>query len=276
MSKEHIIFAQQVVSANKTTNNGKTNFHNLSFIYKTSNENMNIYQNLLTGKEQILTVISSGEQIFNSVVEGVKNIDIFDISIFSYYYFKLKVAALEAFSNLDDYCKFFYEPPTTDDIYDEMYFEIRRYLDKEVKEFWDGLFNFFDWIEINNSSLFSTEPYFLQQIILNNKHLNEEEYQNLRSFIKKVNINTYIGDINRIFTSLQNKYDFINLSSIIYYQSLDSYKRLLKKLPLKTEGEIITYLYKIDNEIITQFQELNCTFKKDSSNNSGVMIYRKK
>lgn len=51
---------------------------------------MHEYQKFLEKRKKVLTVISSSEQIFNQVVEGTRNIDIFDISIFPYFFFELK------------------------------------------------------------------------------------------------------------------------------------------------------------------------------------------
>ena len=69
----------------------------------------------------------------------------------------LKLAALEALSR-DEYSDFFYGYIDTSEKYDDMYFDlIRSNLETENKEFWDSLFNFYDWYEIYNSPLFSSE-----------------------------------------------------------------------------------------------------------------------
>ena len=108
MKCDYISFAQKIIEGRCSTNNGKDIYHSTSFIYKTTNEDMQYYQKYLKNRNRSLTVISSSEQVFNQAVEGTSNIDIFDISIFSYYYFTLKRAGILSFSEVNKYCDFFY------------------------------------------------------------------------------------------------------------------------------------------------------------------------
>ena len=80
MKCDYISFAQKIIEGRCSTNNGKDIYHSTSFIYKTTNEDMQYYQKYLKNCDRALTVISSSEQIFNQVVEGTSNIDIFDIN----------------------------------------------------------------------------------------------------------------------------------------------------------------------------------------------------
>ena len=77
---EEIRIAQKIISKNEYNN--KSNFHRNSFIYKFTNENVNIFYNYINNKEKVLEVISSGDQILNSILGNTYNIDAFDISIF--------------------------------------------------------------------------------------------------------------------------------------------------------------------------------------------------
>ena len=91
---------------------------------------------------------------------------------------------------------------------------MRDNLEGKAKIFWDGLFQFYDWSDIYNSMLFSSEPCYMKQVLLRNKHLDGLEYQNLRSEIPNVTITPYIGDINKLVSNFTSTYDFINLSNI--------------------------------------------------------------
>ena len=103
----------------------------------------------------------------------------------------------------------------------------------------------------------------------------EENYQKLKNNIQQVNLEYITGDIFSLAKKLDTKYDFINLSSIIYYNDLNKYKEMLETLPLIDNGEALTYLYKI--KPFSQKQDFfpNCDFHS-FDNDSGVMIYTKR
>lgn len=273
MIEEDIIKAQKIVgnsSSNLVTN---TPYHENSFIYRTTNEQINKYQTYLKNRENILSIISSGNQILNTIYEGNKNITGFDISTFPKYYLELQIAALNTF-NLEDYINFIYGD-IDDEIFDDMYEIIHPILEKDSKEFWDGLLNFFDFSEITTSTLFSNEIAYPKNIIERNIYLqSEENYQRLRNNIQNVNLEYITGDIFSLIKDLDTKYDFINLSSIIYYNNLNKYSKMLENLPLIDNGKALTYLYKV-KPFKNYFS--NCSFYDfDNNNKAGIMIYTKK
>ena len=107
--------------------NGNSTFHSSSFIY---NEDVIIYKDYLKNSRRILSVISSGDQIIESITSEKKIIDCFDISKYPKYYLMLKLAALKALKK-EDYVKLFIESPLTtlDEYYDDLYYEnIRKNL----------------------------------------------------------------------------------------------------------------------------------------------------
>ena len=277
MKGDYITFAQKIIEGRCSTNNGRDIYHSTSFIYKTTNEDMQYYQKYLKNCDRALTVISSSEQVFNQVVEGTSNIDIFDISVFPYYYFTLKRAGILSFSQVDQYCDFFYGDSDVerDDYYDDMYDKMRKFLDSDSKQFWDSLFSFYDWSDIYHSMLFSSEPYTLKRVINRNKHLQPAEYLKLHDTISKVNFTPYIGDINQLASKLPSSYDMVNLSNISTYQSVDTYQELLGKIPLKDDGQILSYFYQIDDNVRDAFQNLNPVYDV-FPNHNGVMIYQKR
>lgn len=277
MKGDYITFAQKIIEGRCSTNNGRDIYHSTSFIYKTTNEDMQYYQKYLKNCDRALTVISSSEQVFNQVVEGTSNIDIFDISVFPYYYFTLKRAGILSFSQVDQYCDFFYGDSDVerDDYYDDMYDKMRKFLDSDSKQFWDSLFSFYDWSDIYHSMLFSSEPYTLKRVINRNKHLQPAEYLKLHDTISKVNFTPYIGDINYLVEQLSSSYDIVNLSNISIYQSVVTYQELLGKIPLKDDGQILSYFYQIDDNVRDAFQNLNPVYDV-FPNHNGVMIYQKR
>lgn len=176
---------------------------------------------------------------------------------------------------MDDYINFIYGD-IDDEEFDDMYYTINPILEKESREFWDGLLNFFDFSEITASTLFSNEIVSPRNITKKNIYLqNEENYQRLKNNIQQVNLEYITGDIFSLAKKLDTKYDFINLSSIIYYNDLNRYKEMLETLPLMDNGEALTYLYKI--KPFSQKQDFfpNCDFHS-FDNDSGVIIYKKR
>lgn len=274
MGKTDTIKAQEIVSNSKSNLVSNTPYHENSFIYRTTNEQINKYQDFLKNRENTLSIIASGNQILNTIYEGTKNITGFDISTFPKYYLELQIAALNAFG-LKDYINFIYGD-IDDEEFDDMYYTINPILEKESREFWDGLLNFFDFSEITASTLFSNEIVSPRNITKKNIYLqNEENYQRLKNNIQQVNLEYITGDIFSLAKKLDTKYDFINLSSIIYYNDLNRYKEMLETLPLMDNGEALTYLYKI--KLFSQKQDFfpNCDFHS-FDNDSGVMIYTKR
>lgn len=274
MGKTDTIKAQEIVSNSKSNLVSNTPYHENSFIYRTTNEQINKYQDFLKNRENTLSIIASGNQILNTIYEGTKNITGFDISTFPKYYLELQIAALNAFG-LKDYINFIYGD-IDDEEFDDMYYTINPILEKESREFWDGLLNFFDFSEITASTLFSNEIVSPRNITKKNIYLqNEENYQRLKNNIQQVNLEYITGDIFSLAKKLDTKYDFINLSSIIYYNDLNRYKEMLETLPLMDNGKALTYLYKI--KLFSQKQDFfpNCDFHS-FDNDSGVMIYTKR
>lgn len=274
-TNEDVKTAQRIIEGSKLNINKNKSFHNDSFIYKFSNENISNYFKYLLNKQNILEVISSGDQILNSVLGNSFNIDGFDISRFPRYFLSLKIAAIKTISK-DDYTNLFIEDNNSDnDYYDDLYDLIKKELDEKDKLFWNYLFNFYDWTDIYNSNLFSTEPYNKQKVIENNPYLQTDNYLKLRDKLNKLNLNIYINDISNLIKTLSKKYDLVNLSNIIYYKDLKEYYELLKNINLQDNGLILTYIYKLSVSKKENFQNNNLHFEQFENSDSGVLIYRK-
>ena len=160
--------AQSIVRGNYSNLNGKNTFHSESFIYKKTNEKLNEFIDLLLNKDKVLSVIGSGDQILNTLLTKPSKIDAFDISAFPKFFLKLKIASIKSLSR-DEYIKFFFSTTETflDEYYDDLYFDkIRKKLDDESEDFWTYLFQYNDWYDIYNSTLFSSESVFEEQAII--------------------------------------------------------------------------------------------------------------
>lgn len=275
MLHDDIVKAQRIVSGAEY-NFGNTNmFHNSSAVYKISNERIQDYEKYLRKRNKVLSVIGSGDQILNCILNGTKEIDAFDISVFPKYFLELKMAAIKALT-VDEYIDFFYEVTNRDEVYEDMYYRIAVYLENDICEFWDSLFNFFEWKEIYNSTMFSSEPNIASNAINQNKFLqSEEEYNRLREELDNVKITYYEGDILELSSYLRDSYDLVYLSNIVYYCNKDKYREMLGNLNLTDKGISLTYFYKMQGHAMEYFQGTNISFEKFETVDSGIMISSK-
>lgn len=252
-------------------------YHENSFIYKFTNEYINCYKDYLINKENVLSITSSGDHILNSILYGAKNITSYDISRFPKYFFELKKAAILSLSK-EEFLNFFTNEKVYDNILDyNIYCKIQNNLDKDSKAFWSNLFNYYEGGEIYNSSLFSRELVTPSIITEKNPYLEDSNYKKLQKQLETVKINHITGNIVELNKTLKDDFDLIILSSIFYYGfgKIDEYKKLLYNLKLNSNGIAITYLYKLKNNLISQFGENEFTFEKFKDNDDGIMIYRK-
>lgn len=269
---DDIVLAQQIV-ANRYRNIKKDIYHDTSFIFAATNEKINLYSSFYQNKSKILSVIGSGDQMLNMILSGCKKIDGFDISRFPKYFLELKKSGILSLSR-DDYINFFFDIDChKNELYDDMYFEMRNYLKQEDRNFWDGLINFYDWSEINESTLFSSQTVVLDKIIEYNPYLQKENYLKLKELILNIKGQYYTGNIQLLSSKLNYQYDFIHLSSIIYY--VNQYKKLLLNLPLGDNGMSLTYLYQVTQELIEGYLECQIIPFHQENVKEGVMVYKK-
>ena len=262
--------AQSIVRGNYSNLNGKNTFHSESFIYKKTNEKLNEFIDLLLNKDKVLSVIGSGDQILNTLLTKPSKIDAFDISVFPKFFLKLKIASIKSLSR-DEYIKFFFSTTETflDEYYDDLYFDkIGKELDIEAEDFWTYLFQYNDWYDIYNSTLFSSESVFEEQAIIQNKYLDNDEYYKLRDILQNVQIN-YI-ESNLLDLKINDTYDLIYLSNILEYVKKSAYFDKIDELSVKNKGIIISYIF---GEIDKAIKMFNGDFDyREFDGGSGVII----
>lgn len=262
--------AQSIVRGNYSNLNGKNTFHSESFIYKKTNEKLNEFIDLLLNKDKVLSVIGSGDQILNTLLTKPSKIDAFDISVFPKFFLKLKIASIKSLSR-DEYIKFFFSTTETflDEYYDDLYFDkIRKELDIDAEDFWTYLFQYNDWYDIYNSTLFSSESVFEEQAIIQNKYLDNDQYYHLRDILQSVQIN-YI-ESNLLDLKINDTYDLIYLSNILEYVKKSAYFDKIDELSVKNKGIIISYIF---GEIDKAIKMFNGDFDyREFDGGSGVII----
>lgn len=215
-------------------------FSSHSAIYSFTNEKANseIYRKTLENKEKILTIIGSGDQIFNSVLLGSKDITATDISNFTEYYFNLKLAAVKALT-YDEYLEFF-NLKSRKCLSKELYEKVLPFLDRETAYFWSVLFSLHNTSKIRKSDFFM--PANIKDYVKNNPYLSSRHnYATLKSKINDVNIKIVIGNIFALIGTLRNGYDLINASNIMDYHFGSEYLFFLEQCDVKGDGVILGY-----------------------------------
>lgn len=278
MNEDDIVVAQRLVTG--SYNPLRDDFyHETSIIYKTTNEDVRSYLNLLKDKKKIFSITASGDQILNSILVGSKDITACDVSHFPKYFLDLKIAAVKSLS-LEDYLNFFVMTDEENiEFSDKYYDQLRSNLDKNSLEFWDHLFGFFDGDEIYNSSLFSREVYTLKHFKERNPYLEKENYKLLRKKLDDVDIKYINTNLGNSDLSFNESYDLVNLSSIMYYGILrdpKNYLKLLENFNLRDNGMILSYVYDISKQFRKNYGSDEFRFQKFDDTNAGVMIYQKK
>ena len=204
-----------------------TNTFKFSTIYPFATENISAYLPLFDLKDKSLfTVGSSGDQALNAILCGASDITIFDICPFTREYFYLKRAAIETLT-IVDFLKFFcykkFPFSFTDNkrAFDiDLYLQVREALQKygDIQYFWDELFKKYSGVVIRKQ-LFNMDENKYKLIKRINNYLNSNDnYNDLRNIIDKVNVKFVQGDIFK--DEIIGTFDNILLSNLSSYYSL--------------------------------------------------------
>lgn len=249
---------------------------NYSFVYLFSNENIKGFTNKISfNNNKILTVCSSGDQAFNLIYNGAKEVDLFDINIFTKYYFYLKKAAIEALT-YQKFLDFFFTKIFNNDPFNfDDYLDIRNFIDDlEIRSFWDYIFCHYPAKDIYYSNLFNKIEHSKKHIIQVNDYLtNEHNYNKLKLLLKNKQFNFYHIDIFKNNFSNDKKYDFIYLSNIFDYLYIDNkleYAKTIKKIiinlnkNIKDNGMIaVSYLFLYYDDFYEKLDKLKSQEFKD-------------
>lgn len=228
----------------------------------------------LTGKD-VLTVMGSGDQVFEHFLKGAKNIDTFDLNPLSEPYFYLKLALLEGNMSKNGFFEFLCNqelyPLTGLNIstFDqEIYQRISPMLRKNYDRFWNQLLQRYSAKKVRlepNLFTWDEERYAVLEQILN--YAGEENYLKLQSSITNLSISFLNVSLQKLPYKLNKKYDFINLSNIIRYADemweenpLQEFKKVTDSLiPFLKEGGflIVGYLYEYQTNSYQSIHQLD-------------------
>ena len=106
-------------------------------IYGFTNECVSAYPSIYNfDGSNVLSVLGSGDQYFTAILNGAKNVDVFDLNMVAWYHFLLKFNAIKYFT-YEEFYKFFVTY-NLNDLND--YLKLRNYLPDYAKEFFDNLY----------------------------------------------------------------------------------------------------------------------------------------
>ena len=233
-------------------------FNYYSKAYMTTNENLNSYYDLMDFKDKsILSVIGSGDHIFNAVLNGAKNVDGFDISIYAIMYYYLKEASIKVL-DFKTYMTFLFNEKNQNYFSNDIYKKIIPYLNKVALPFWNLVMN------SKNKNSFIRNTSKISSLVDDNfdylsrisKIYTEENYNLLREKLKEVNIRIFLNDFK--FLNLRRTYDYIILSNILNYFENEEYRKILRKYQkkLSLNGEIKAYLFFPDLNLIRGYDNV--------------------
>ncbi len=225
----------------KSYNNGfylsNKPFEKYSKAYFSTNENIKGYLNYLDISlyENALSVLSSGDQMFNLICQDILNIDTFDINKISLYIvFGLKLTLIEKY-DYEDYLKIVSTLINANTSLEELTSILESILpnmDKEYREFWSRIIEYNYELQKNNGKslnllhLICQNTSGFKKSLRGNLYLeNAHYYQRLKNNLRNAHINFYNTDIMHLPIK---KYQLLLLSNIISYYEVEYHKPLNK------------------------------------------------
>ena len=224
-------------------------------IYPFTTENISGYiDNFNLNGNSLLTVGSSGDQIFNAVLMGINDVAQVDINPFAKYYYYLKMACIIEL-NMDEFLLFLryknYPKAFKDNVLvfnEYIFIKIRdtlKCINYDSFMFWDNLFQLYprDIVRDHLFSIDEREDKFIKSC---NLYLSDDKvYNKLRNRVKNIEPTFINGDIFE--ADIDKKFDNIWLSNIATYGlSYEQIQGLFLKYSnyLNMDGTLLlSYLY---------------------------------
>lgn len=249
---------------------GYLDMNEYSKLYLNTSENIKEYSKYLIGDyNSALLPTSSGDFIFESVLDDIKDITAYDINRLAKYFVKLKVVAAKYLTK-DEFISFYYE-----ELFDKKYFYyLKEYLDNDTRCFFEEIYKKYNG-ETIYYKMFRDIGYFKNDILIHGLEYNMYARDNFVTYINKYNElqdklhNTNIRylDTNILEFTENKNYDLINLTNIYEFINVNAIKsdakvfgNLVDRLinNLNEDGRIlISYLYQISEKEIKKYSKLD-------------------
>ena len=198
----------------------------LEKVYSFSNENLASYEKIYNfDGAKVLTVVGSGDQYLTSILNGAKEVEVFDTNRVAYLYLILKITALKYLS-LEEFYNFFVNKANER----EYYQKLRDYLPTITRGFFDKLIRDNKGISsIYLNSLLYTGPKSINDDSII-PYFNQDNYDYLKELLKGIGKipKFYEADFMELANKNKDSYDLILLSNI--YSNLN----IRTKKPIST------------------------------------------
>lgn len=251
--------------------------------YFSTSENIKAYlDNVSFNKGKALSVLASGDQVFNLICKGVNDIDTFDINELAYFTFYLRRALMLRFPSKGAFVNaqqdFLSNSSTSfQNIYSSLP-SLREFIPADVYLYFEELLKFNIFKNRGFSSLFYKlyrgcgSNYDKFNLYMQDK----EAFKKLVDGVAKAKISFIPGDIRVIRDRLDKTYDIMLFSNIVDYNFLLNhlfevikFKEFLASFDanLASDGVIINYLMSQNSEGLTDFNlpysEFGCNYTEE-------------
>ncbi len=241
------------------SNMKRVKFYKYSRVFLATSENIKGYlEQSEFNKNRALTVLASGDHVFNLIYHGLQEIDAFDINVLTYFIYHLKKAMIKVLT-YQEFMQCYYYFRCTD--YNNEIIKtiewIKRLLPPEVYEYFRRIMEFVQMYNIPLSHL--SYGVRTDTTALNAYLENEEAYQSLKNKLEDADVNLHFGDVMTIPKRVAGNYDIILLSNIADYlgsltdplkiNEFEAYLAPFKNM-LNDDGVLINYLYHANRDNI--------------------------
>lgn len=223
---KNLIEAQ--VKENHIGNIGRA-FYEFQKVYSWTNENINAYLSLADFKDKTnaLSVMASGDHLFNLVVNGIQNIDAFDTNRLTEYYalgFKRAMILKYDYQTFIEKMSLISNANATIEEISDLILGLLPFMENKYAAYWKTIVDFNFCIQkrygtnLNLFSLISFVNNCDDISFYNNYLVDEAHYEELRQNLGRTNISfkcVNAVDLANVYSGLQ--YDFILLSNILDY-----------------------------------------------------------
>lgn len=205
-------------------------------VYDFTNENVACLDYLYDFKDaKVLSIVGSGDQYFASILNGARQVDLFDLNPTSYLYFLLKFYSIRELS-YEEFYNFFVEKNFTNI---QVFQKLNKVLPKKVLEYYKHIVKYKDKCDkifkkdgINLLNRRNQKYYFeTEKPVI--PYLNKLIYYKLKFLLKKQTVPKFFEkDLMDMKDNIKGNYDIVLLSNIYNYLDLNifQYRDFLEKL----------------------------------------------
>ncbi|MBQ8535348.1 MAG: DUF3419 family protein [Bacilli bacterium] len=254
--------AQKLIASNRF---GSKGFSDYTPVYEYTTEDIGNSIGHYTSKDRVLTVLSSGDHVFNYILRGAEDIEAFDLNVITNYYYKLKRAIIEKLpfeeflkesGNLVPYGLAHLEELNIDE---ETYMFWSFYRENQPEERYER-------------ALLKVFPVGSKRY---NLYFYSDSYKRLQEVLKSgINIPFHHANTLNLHKSITGEFSEINLSSIYSLTPKKDIPKVIRRLKphLTTNGQILFYsFWRADDK---QYKKLHLP-GKEINREDNVYVYKK-